>query len=126
MIVGIGTDLVTISRVQKTCEKQSFLERIYTEEERAYARGQAQSLAAMFAAKEAAAKALGTGFRGFDLCDVEVCHGELGEPRLRFHRGALRKCEELGVSRSHLSLTHEEDRALAFVILEKEELPCSC
>ena len=65
MIVGIGTDLIEIARIEKACRKQAFLSRIYTEEECRLAGGSISRLAGNFAVKEAVSKALGTGFREF-------------------------------------------------------------
>lgn len=122
-IVGIGTDMTTISRFEDALRKPHFMERIYTEKERSYiaggGQGAAQSAAAMFAAKEAAAKALGTGFaRGVMPAQIEVTHDVLGTPGLALHGAAKERFAALGGASAHLSLTHEENRTLAFVVLE--------
>jgi holo-[acyl-carrier protein] synthase len=124
MIVGSGIDLTEIGRVQKTVDRfgTRFLDRVYTAAEQAYCLGKrksAESLAARFAAKEAAAKALGTGIsRGVQWLEIEVVREPGGRPSLRFHGRAAQIAEGLGVRHSALSLTHTADLAMASVVLE--------
>ena len=122
-IIGIGTDICAISRMEKAIEKAHFCERMFFEGERAYLEkkenARAQSAAAMFAAKEAAAKALGTGFiHGIMPWAIEVTHEESGAPGIVLHGEAKERMEALGGERVHLSLSHEGDSAMAFVIIE--------
>ena len=122
-IIGIGTDLCMISRIEKAIEKEHFYTRIYSDNERAYldakGKGKAQSAAAMFAAKEAVAKALGTGFaQGVSANLIEVTHDESGAPGICLHGTAAQRMEEMGGSRVLLSLSHEGDMALAFAVIE--------
>jgi len=123
-MIGLGMDLCQISRIQKAIEKNpGFLERYYTPDERAYLadRGQtaAQSAAAMFAAKEAFLKALGTGLgSGVALSDIGVLHGSLGAPQYALTGPALEKLHALGATRAFLSLTHESDMAGAVAVIE--------
>lgn len=126
MILGVGMDLCSISRIEKACEKQHFTERIFLEGERAYldAAGvhRAQSAAAMFAAKEAVAKALKTGFAGgVAPWLIEVTHDENGAPGILLHGGAQARLQSLGGGQVHLSLAHEGDMAMAFAVIEKDE-----
>jgi holo-[acyl-carrier protein] synthase len=121
-IIGIGIDATEIDRITETIERfgDRFLRRIFTEGEIAYCRRHrdpAPSLAARFAAKEAAMKALGTGHsQGVLWRDVEVVrHG--GPPQLRFHGGAARRFERMGGQSTLLTLTHSRDLALAHVLL---------
>ncbi|MCI8726409.1 MAG: holo-ACP synthase [Hungatella sp.] len=118
MIVGIGTDLVEIARVEKACEKQAFLSRIYTQEERRQAGERALKLSGDFAVKEAVAKALGTGFRKFMPVDIEVLRDELGKPYVILHGEARRLSKELGVTQIHVSISNEKEYALAYVVAE--------
>ena len=113
-----GVDIIEIERIQRVLERwgQRFLNRIYTEGERAYCRGRSQNLAARFAAKEAAMKALGTGLRGVGWKDVEVVRGEGGAPSIRLHGRALGRAEKLGVKDLSLSLSHSRHYAVAFVV----------
>ena len=121
MTIGLGIDLVEISRMEKAMENGHFLRRVFTEAERAYAEhggNAAQHYAGMFAAKEAAAKALRTGFSGFGFLDIEVLRDGESAPSLRFHRGAEKRAEALGVKRSFVSISHERTLAAAQVLLE--------
>ena len=101
-----------------------FAARVFTEAERAYcaARGAAaaQHYAARFAAKEAALKALGTGWRGgISWQDVEVVADDAGAPRIVFHAEARRLFETTGADAAHLTLSHTAEHAVAQVILER-------
>ncbi len=122
-IVGIGIDACEIDRIAASLAKYGdrFLRRIYTEGEIAYCnrkRDPAPSLAARFAAKEAAAKALGTGLsRGVFWTDLEVVRGRGGPPVLVFHGGAAERLAVVGASSSLLTLTHARDLAFAQVML---------
>ena len=122
-IIGIGTDLCAVSRMERAITKEHFYTRVFFDGERAYLDGRektrAQSAAAMFAAKEAVAKALGTGFaRGVMPWVVEVTHEESVAPGIRLHGDALARLEALGGGRVLLSLTHEGDLAMAFAVIE--------
>jgi holo-[acyl-carrier protein] synthase len=121
-ILGTGLDATEIPRIREVLERHGdrFLQRVYTEDEIAYCRRHrdpAPSLAARFAAKEAAMKALGTGAAfGVTWRDVEVVrHG--GPPQLRLHGVALRRFEAMGARSSLITLTHSRDLALAHVML---------
>lgn len=124
MIIGIGTDLVDIARVQGLLERRGerARARLFTDAEIDYcerATRSAQSFAARFAAKEAFFKAIGIGWgQGVDWTEVEVISGPNRAPRLRVSGAAKRRIAELGVRRMHLSLTHSETTAAAFLILE--------
>jgi holo-[acyl-carrier protein] synthase len=124
MIVGSGIDLTEVARIQKTVERHGgrFLDRVFTTAEQAYClrrRNSAESLAARFAAKEAAAKALGTGIsHGVTWSEIEVVREPGGKPGLRFHGRAAEIASRIGVARAALSLTHTSDLAMASVVLE--------
>lgn len=118
MIIGIGMDMVEIERVRKACEKQAFVERVYTEEERRQAGEKISRLAGDFAVKEAVAKALATGFRGFMPGDIEALRDELGKPYVRLYGGAKEQAERLGISRIHVSITNTKEYAAAFAVAE--------
>lgn len=128
MILGIGTDLCDIRRIEASLARfgDRFRFRVFTEAERSRARGragrEAQSLAMSFAAKEAAAKALGTGFRqGVALSTIGVVHLPSGKPRLELSRGADSRLTELtpaGMTPMlDVSLTDEYPMAHAMVII---------
>ncbi|OIO67135.1 MAG: holo-[acyl-carrier-protein] synthase [Zetaproteobacteria bacterium CG_4_9_14_3_um_filter_49_83] len=122
MIVGIGVDQVSIARIESSEKKfgQRFLKRIYTDDEVALAekKGFHRRLAMFFAAKEAVSKALGTGFTGFAMCDVEVCFLDSGQPVICLHRQAELYAKKIGVSRVHLSLSDDHGLAIAFAVAE--------
>lgn len=126
MIVGMGTDIVEIARIEATLERlgDAFARRILTQQERTEfdASGRRTTfLAKRFCIKEAAAKALGTGIgRGVSWQHMWVEHNEHGAPRLCFNGGALARLQALGGSRVHLSVSDEQAYATATVILEGE------
>jgi len=124
MIYGIGTDIVRIQRIDENLQRYGdrFASRILSDDEfegfQASAR-KAHFLAKRFAAKEAAAKALGTGFRdGLNLKDISVIHDELGKPILEFSPKGHEHLKSRSISGTHLSISDEQDYAVAFVILE--------
>ena len=124
MIVGSGIDLAEIGRIQQSVERygQRFLDRIYTAAEQAYClrkRKAAESFAARFAAKEAGAKALGTGISyGVNWLEIEVVREPSGRPTLKFHGRAAEMAAHLGATRAALSITHTNELAMASVVLE--------
>lgn len=124
MIVGSGIDLVEIERIQRSMDRfgQRFLDRVYTAAEQAYClrkRKAAESFAARFAAKEAGAKALGTGItHGVSWLEIEVARAPGGRPTLQFHGRAAEFAARLGVQRAALSITHTTALAMASVMLE--------
>jgi len=125
MIVGTGIDLTEVARIENSVERfgERFLNRIYTVAEQEYClrkKKPGQSLAARFAAKEAGAKALGTGIsRGINWLEIEVVREPGGRPALRFHGRAAEMAARLGAAHASLSLTHTGGLAMASVILEK-------
>ncbi len=124
MILGLGTDLVELDRLRLALERQgeALLERLFTARERAALHGDPQLVrraAARFAAKEAAFKALGTGWgQGLGWHDVEVLGGRGQPPILELGGAALERLRRLGARHAHVSLTHTETLASATVILE--------
>lgn len=125
MIIGVGVDLVEISRVRSMIASQGerALLRLFTEAERQYCGSMAnpaRHFAVRVAAKEAAFKALsGTEeARGIGWREMEVELDEIGRPSLRLHGRATARAKELGVVRTWVSLSHGDDLATAFVVLE--------
>jgi len=125
MVLGLGTDLIETGRVQESIDRfgERFLERIFTAEEIAYCqrkkKNAAESFAARFAAKEAGAKALGTGIsRGVSWKEFEVRRAVSGQPSLHLSGRAAELAESLGVRRVQLSLTHSRELAIAVVVVE--------
>ena len=126
MIIGIGTDLVVVSRIERLYELHGdrFLLRIFTERERAEClrrKRAGEALALRWAAKEAVMKALGTGYRkGVVFHDIEVFHHPTGRPDLRFSGPTAERARAMGVTSAFVTLTHDGDMALAVVVLEGE------
>jgi holo-[acyl-carrier protein] synthase len=126
VIVGIGTDVVSIERIQGVLERHGrrFVDRVLTPEERArFERASAVTraghLAKRWAAKEAFAKAIGTGIHPpFTWQSVGVGRDARGKPLLIPGAAMARHLEALGVSRAHISLTDDAGVAVAFVVLE--------
>lgn len=124
MLVGTGIDLIEIERIAASIQRfgPRFLERIYTPAEIAYCsarKGSAESFAARFAAKEAGAKALGTGIsRGVSWLEIEVLRQPGRRPVLVFHGRAKEIAQRLGARHISLSITHSRELAMASVALE--------
>lgn len=125
MIVAIGVDAVEIERIRGLYERSGdrFLQRVFTDQEASYCRSRnhpAESLAARFAAKEATMKCLGTGWaEGLAFRQIEVQRVPSGDTRLVVTGEALQRAEELGIRRWHVSLTHTNRTATAFVVAER-------
>jgi holo-[acyl-carrier protein] synthase len=123
VIFGIGTDIVRVARMQQNIERygEKFAERILTASELEDYRREtrkAHFLAKRFAAKEAAAKAMGTGFRdGLMLHHIGVTHDAAGKPQLAFTDQAAEFIRANAIVSVHVSLADEEDHAVAFVTL---------
>jgi holo-[acyl-carrier protein] synthase len=121
-IIGLGIDATEIARVAATIDRYGdrFLAKVFTAGEIAYCRARrnaASSFAARFAAKEAAMKALGTGYsRGVFWTGIEVVRRS-GPPQLRFHDGAAARLAAMGATGSLLTLTHSQELAIAHVML---------
>jgi len=124
MIIGLGVDVTKIDRIEAAMERRgrAFLERIFTPSEIAYCqshRHSAERFAGRFAAKEAAMKALGTGWsRGVRWIDIEVVRERSGKPTLRLAGAACEIASGLGVKNIALTITHDGNTALALVIFE--------
>ena len=123
-----GIDAVEIERIKNAVEAESgerFLQKVWTERERAYCSSDGsfrfESLAARFAAKEAVAKALGTGVRNFSLTDIEIMNDDLVCPSVLLYNNALARAEELNIERVCISLSHISGVALAGALLIKKQ-----
>ena len=130
MILGIGLDLCEIARIGRVIERPRFLERVFAPAEQARilaasGRRRAEIAAGLFACKEAAAKALGTGFAGFGPADIEFAPDEGGRPTAALHRGAKSRADSLagGGWRMWVSITHEAGLAAATAVLEGDTAP---
>lgn len=125
-VKGHGIDIVEVARISEmlASHPERFVAKCFTPDEAAYARAGAnrvERFAARFAAKEAALKALGTGWRdGIAWTDIEVVMQPSGRPTLRVSGQAARLAEGEGITRWHVSLSHTSSHAIASVIAESE------
>jgi holo-[acyl-carrier protein] synthase len=124
MVIGLGTDLIEIERIERSVARfgERFLDRVFTPGEIAYCHAKktsGESLAARFAAKEAGAKALGTGIsRGVSWKEFEVRRKPGQRPELHLSGRAAEIAEALGIRRLSLSLTHSRQMSMAVVVAE--------
>ena len=122
MVIGLGIDFVNVKRMRHWVEIEGIIKRYFHENEieAALSRGSSSTLsfAARFAAKEAFGKALGTGLNGLKLTDIEVRNDHNGKPDIILHETALEAFMDLGGKNIHLSLSHEEEAAVAVVLIE--------
>ncbi len=127
MIIGLGVDIAEVGRIKAAIERhgETFLRRLYTPAEREYCerfKNKYERYAGRFAAKEAAMKALGTGWsRGVRWVDVEVVRQRGGRPTVKLHGEAGNIADRLSVKNISLSITHTADQAFAQVIFENEK-----
>ena len=122
MVSGIGTDIAEVKRFEKWVDNPEMLERFFNEKEMSSAKSKSalcQHYAVRFAAKEAFSKALGTGISGFGLKDVYITNNSQGAPLLNIEGAALSLMKErFGECKAFVSLSHEKEYALAFVVIE--------
>ena len=123
MIIGIGTDIIEIERIEKAIStNKKFLDNLFTEEENILFKSKAmraEVIAGNFAAKEAISKALGTGIRGFSFKDIEVLRDELGKPVAKLNEKVeiLLKNKQYNLN---ISISHNKSSAIAFAIIEEK------
>ena len=124
MIIGIGTDIVDNTRIASVISRhgEKFTKRLFSKNERKHFlkfNASEQSIGASFAAKEALAKALGTGFRyGISFSDMEIVRDSRGKPLMELSAKADKFFRRMGAKRIHLSISHEKSHSLAFVVIE--------
>lgn len=118
MKLTTGVDLIEIDRIKEVIARHGkhYLERIYTPAELAQCGGRAESLAGRFAAKEAAAKALGCGIGDVGWREIEVLGDEQNAPRLTLHGEARKKADELGLTNWSVSISHSQSHSVALVV----------
>jgi holo-[acyl-carrier protein] synthase len=125
MIKGIGIDLIEIDRVKKASEKRGFIDKYFTKEEiklfeeRGY---KSSIIASNFAVKEAVSKVLGTGFVGFGLMHIEVLRDAKGKPFVQLYGKAKELQTSLGITLFHVSISHNKENVIAYVIGEGDPL----
>lgn len=122
-VLAVGVDLIEIPRVERALSRygERFLRRVFTPAEVIYSRGRVPELATRFAAKEAVAKALGVGMRmlapdGVEWHEVEILGDWRGRPEVYLHGRAARRAAQLGLTQWAVSLSHEREYAIAFVV----------
>lgn len=123
MIIGIGTDIIEIERIEKAIKtNKSFLEKLFTKDENILFKSKAmrtEVIAGNFAAKEAISKALGTGVRGFSFKDIEILRDELGKPIAKLNEKVESKIETKSY-KLNISISHNNTSAIAFAVLEEK------
>ncbi len=122
-IVGIGVDAVEVDRLRRMLVRRpALIDRLFTSGEQSYAAragDPAERFASRFAAKEATMKVLGGGIGTFRFADIEVVRPDLGAPHLEVHGAAAEAAERAGIGGWHLSLTHTDRTAIAFVVADR-------
>ncbi len=118
MKLATGVDLIEVSRIEEVVARHGkhYLERVYTPAELEQCGRRAESLAGRFAAKEAVAKALGSGIGDISWKDIEVLGDEQNAPVLTLHNIAKQKADELGLSNWSVSISHSQSHSVAFVV----------
>ncbi|MBO5198241.1 MAG: holo-ACP synthase [Lachnospiraceae bacterium] len=124
MIIGVGTDIVEIDRVEQACERMAFLEKIYTEGERTLIAADKRRAAGNFAVKEAVSKVFGTGFSRIKPRDIEVLRDPAGKPYVNLYAGAKQLAQELGIERIHVSISDTKELVVAFAVGEGGKEAC--
>lgn len=122
MIKGIGSDIIEIYRIKQAVVKNSnFIEKAFTDGEQQMfnqRKNNIQTIAANFAAKEAVVKALGTGFIGISLLEIEVLRDKKGKPIVSLKEKALKQKKDLNIDYIHLTISHTKEYALAIAVAE--------
>lgn len=121
MIVGIGSDIVTIERIKGAMANPRFIQRFFSQEEQDLfeTKGfKSETVAANFAMKEAVVKALGTGFRGFYVRDVVILRDSQGKPYLHITAPIQQIMAQKSIASVHVTCSHEKETAIAFAVAE--------
>ncbi|QNO14576.1 holo-ACP synthase [Alkalicella caledoniensis] len=120
MIIGVGVDLIEISRIKKVVEARGdkLLERLFTERELEVMSRKHETIAGRFAAKEAVVKALGVGIGIISWKDIEIIKDKLGKPKIYLTGAAARRRKTMGIIKMHLSISHSKSQAVAYVVAE--------
>lgn len=124
MIIGIGTDIIEIERIEIAVKRtKGFINKLFTENEINIFESigfKSEVIAGNFAAKEAVSKALGTGFRGFGVKDIEILRDELGKPVVNLNSNVYEILKRKDVN-IHLSISHNRTSAIAYAVMEVVE-----
>lgn len=126
MIIGIGVDIVEIRRIKEAISKHAnFIDRMFSKNEIEYLKSRnlrPEFVAGRFAAKEAVAKALGTGFSGFEFKDIEIDRTAAGKPLVVLKGKAKLMAQKYGDYKIHISISHGIDNAIAYAVMEVDKL----
>jgi holo-[acyl-carrier protein] synthase len=117
----LGIDIIRVARIRGTLARfgSRFSARVLTEAERRYVRDRPETLAGRWAAKEAVSKVLGLGVRGIGWREIEIERLPTGQPAVRLHDRAARRAEQLGMGRIAVSISHEDEYAVAIACGER-------
>lgn len=121
MVIGVGTDIVEINRMERICSRRQTLERIFHVQERMLVASDYSKAAGNFAVKEAVVKVFGTGFYGCEPNEIEVGRDEKGKPYVILHGNAKKIAAKLGIDRIHVSISNTKTVAIAFAVGESEK-----
>lgn len=126
MILGVGVDIVEIRRIKEAISKHAnFIDRMFSKNEIEYLKSRnlrPEFVAGRFAAKEAVAKALGTGFSGFEFKDIEIDRTAAGKPLVVLKGKAKLMAQKYGNYKIHVSISHGIDNAIAYAVMEVDKL----
>ncbi len=119
-MLHVGTDIIEVHRIREAMERwgERFLDRVFTDYERALCKQKPERLASRFAGKEAVMKALGTGARGLKWREIEIASESSGKPVVRLYGKAREKADSLGIRELTVSLSDTGENAIAFVVAE--------
>ena len=124
MIIGIGTDIIEIDRIETAVKRtKNFIKKVFTEKEIEIFKARSfksEVIAGNFAAKEAVSKALGTGFRGFGVRDIEILRDEFGKPVVNL-RGKVYEVLKRRDINIYISISHNRTNAIAYAVMEATE-----
>ena len=121
MIIGVGTDIIEIERIEKAISKESFIKKYFSEREITFFKSRnfkAETIAGSFSAKEAVAKTLGTGFSSFGAIDIEILHGVNGTPYVVLGGNAKTVAMEKRIENICISISHCNSYAIAYAVAE--------
>lgn len=122
MVLGTGTDIIEISRIKNIAKNIKFIEKMFTKKEIEYLKFRGpESTAGYFCAKEAASKAIGTGFSGFKFTDIEIVKKN-NAPFILLHGGALKIANQKGIKQIHISISHCKEYATASAVAEGNDI----
>lgn len=126
LILGVGVDIVEIRRISEVMSKHpNFIDKMFSKNEMVYLKSRnlrPEFVAGRFAAKEAVSKALGTGFSGFEFKDIEVDRTAAGKPIVVLKGKAKLIAQKYGDYKIHISISHGEDSAIAYAIMEVDQI----